>query len=119
MFTLWQQTHGYGEPMTEQQPLWRQSFDAVERTVGPTLTEVVNSEAFAVALGLAAQVRKTAQRQSERATRRLLHQANLPAGSDITRLLAEIGKLQSQVRDLSKQVERSKQPEGRQRRPSA
>jgi hypothetical protein len=43
----------------------------------------------------------------------LLHQANLPAGSDITRLLTEIGKLQAQVRELTKQVE------GRQRRPSA
>jgi hypothetical protein len=99
--------------MTEQQPVWRQTFDAVERTVGPPLTEVANSEAFAVALGLAAQARKTAQRQTERFTRRLLHQANLPAGSDINRLLTEIGKLQAQVRELTKQVE------GRQRRPSA
>jgi hypothetical protein len=99
--------------MTEEQPVWRQSFDAVEKAVGPALTEVVNSEAFAVALGLAAQARKTAQRQTERFTRRLLHQANLPAGSDITRVLAEIGKLQAQVRELSKQVE------GRQRRSSA
>jgi hypothetical protein len=99
--------------MTEEQPVWRQSFDAVERAVGPPLTEVVNSEAFAVALGLAAQLRKRAQRETERMTRRLLHQANLPAGSDITRLLAEIGKLQTQVRELSRQVE------GRQQRPSA
>ncbi len=99
--------------MAEEQPVWRQSFDAVERTVGPPLTAVVNSEAFAVALGLAAQLRKRAQRETERMTRRLLHQANLPAGSDITRLLEEIGKLQTQVRDLSKQVE------GRKQRPSS
>ncbi len=95
--------------MTEEQPIWRQSFDAVERTIGPPLTEVVNSEAFAVALGLAAQLRKRAQRETERVTRRLLHQANLPAGSDINRLLAEIGKLQNQVRELSKQVEQREQ----------
>lgn len=91
--------------MSEEQPLWRQSFDALERTVGPPLTEVVNSEAFAIAVGLAAQVRKRAERETERMTRRLLHRANLPAGSDINRLLAEIGKLQTQVRELSKQVE--------------
>lgn len=95
--------------MTEEQPIWRQSFDAVERTIGPPLTEVVNSEAFAVALGLAAQLRKRAQRETERVTRRLLHQANLPAGSDINRLLAEIGKLQNQVRELSKRVEQREQ----------
>ena len=91
--------------MSEEQPLWRQSFDAIERSIGPPLAEVVNSEGFAVAVGLVARARKQAQRQTERATRRLLHQANLPAGSDINRLLAEIGKLQAQVRDLSKQVE--------------
>ena len=95
--------------MTEEQPIWRQSFDAVERTIGPPLTEVVNSEAFAVALGLAAQMRKRVQRETERVTRRLLHQANLPAGSDINRLLAEIGKLPNQVRELSKQVEQREQ----------
>jgi hypothetical protein len=95
--------------MSEDQPLWRRSFDEVERAVGPPLTEVVNSEAFAVAVGIAARVRNRAQRQTERMTRRLLHQANLPAGSDINRLLAEIGKLQTQVRELSKQVERREQ----------
>lgn len=95
--------------MAEEQPIWRQSFDAVERVIGPPLTEVVHSEAFAVAVGLAAQIRKQAQRRTERMTRRLLHQANLPAGSDINRLLTEIATLQDQVRALSKQVERRDQ----------
>jgi hypothetical protein len=44
------------------------------------------------------------RRRSERTTRRLLHLWNLPAGSDVTRLLNEIGALQQQVRDLTREL---------------
>jgi hypothetical protein len=93
--------------MSEDRPVWRQGFDSVEEAVSPLLVEVVNSEQFAIAAGLVLRAQRGAQRRAERATRRLLHLANLPAGSDVTRLLAEIGKLQAQVRELSKQVSSS------------
>ena len=91
--------------MPEAVPRWRQAFNAVEGTVAPALDSLVNSEGFAVAVGLAAQVRKRIQKQTERSTRRLLHFYNLPAGSDVNRLLTEIGQLQRQVRELSDRVE--------------
>jgi hypothetical protein len=69
---------------------------------------VVNSEQFAIAAGIVTRVQRTARRSAERTTRRLLHLANLPAGSDVTRLLNEIGALQAQVRELSRQVERQR-----------
>ena len=94
--------------MSEDRPLWRQGFDTVEQAVAPRLTEIVNSEQFAIAAGLVTQAQRTARRGAERTTRRLLHLANLPAGSDVTRLLNEIGKLQAQVRELSRQVDESK-----------
>ena len=87
--------------------MWRQGFDTVEQAVAPRLTEVVNSEQFAIAAGIVTRVQRTARRSAERTTRRLLHLVNLPAGSDVTRLLNEIGTLQAQVRELSRQVERS------------
>ena len=77
----------------------------LEQAVGPQLKTVVSSEPFAVAVGLVARAQKTAQRQAERNTRRLLHLWNLPAGSDVTRIIAEIGKLQREVRELSRQVD--------------
>lgn len=92
--------------------MWRQGFDAVDRTVSPPLTAVVNSEQFAIGVGLVAHLQKAIQARTERATRRVLHQFNLPAGSDVTRIIAEIGKLQSQVRDLSRQVNTLKEAEG-------
>ena len=87
--------------------MWRQGFDTVEQAVAPRLTEVVNSEQFAIAAGIVTRVQRTARRSAERTTRRLLHLVNLPAGSDVTRLLNEIGTLQAQVRELSRQVERT------------
>lgn len=88
--------------------MWRKGFDTVEGFVGPRLTAVVNSEPFAVAVGIATRADKTMRRRSERATRRLLHFWNLPAGSDVTRLLTEIGSLQQQVRELTKQLNAAK-----------
>ena len=90
--------------MSEERPLWRQGFDAVERAVGPSLAAFAKSEPFAVAVGLALRAQREAQARTERNTRRLLHLMNLPAGSDVTRILAELGRLQAQVRELTKQV---------------
>ena len=91
--------------MAEGQPLWLQGFNAVERQVGPRLEALVQSEQFAVAVGLAANVQRSVQRQVSRSTRRWLHLWNLPAGTDVTRILTELGTLQRQVRDLSKRLE--------------
>ena len=111
--------------VSEQRPVWRQGFDAVERTVSPPLTAVVNSEQFAIGVGLVAHLQKAIQARTERATRRVLHQWNLPAGSDITRIIAEIGTLQAQVRDISRQLhtlkeeERHGEPDSARRAPRA
>lgn len=64
----------------------------------------MGSEQFAIAAGILARLQKTVQVQTERSTRRALHQWNLPAGSDVTRILAEIGKLQGQMRELTREV---------------
>jgi hypothetical protein len=86
-------------------PQWRQGFDAVERQLSPVLEGIVQSEQFAVAIGLAARFQRAVQDQMERSTRRWLHAMNLPAGSDVTRVLNELGQLKRQVRELSTQLE--------------
>lgn len=98
----------YDATVSDDQPAWRRGFNAVEGALGPRLNAVVKSEAFAVAVGLAARAQRTVQERAERNTRRLLHFYNLPAGSDVTRLLAEIGKLQRQVGELTKQLDAAK-----------
>jgi hypothetical protein len=98
--------------MSEARPLWRQAFDTIEQTVGPPLKTVVNSEPFAIGMGLLSRAQKAAQQRAEQQTRRMLHLWNLPAGSDVTRIIAEIGRLQGQVRDLSRQVKALKEDDG-------
>jgi hypothetical protein len=86
-------------------PPWRQGFDAVERQLSPVLEGLVQSEQFAVAVGLAARVQRVVQDQAARSTRRVLHALNLPAGTDVTRILNELGQLTRQVRELSTQLD--------------
>ena len=92
-------------PSAPSAPKWRQTFDSIEREVTPRLDTIIRSEQFAVATGLAAQMQRRIAKQAARNTRRVLHMLNLPAGTDVTRLLNEIGQLKAQVRTLSSQIE--------------
>jgi hypothetical protein len=87
------------------QPLWRQAFDAAEKAVAPQLEALLRDERFAIVAGLVANAQRDLERRSEQATRRVLHRMNLPAGSDVTRLLQEIGALQREVHQLRRQLE--------------
>jgi hypothetical protein len=89
-------------------PAWRQSFDAVERELSPRLEAVVRSEEFAVAVGIAARLQRGVEHELARATRRVLHRLNLPAGTDVTRILNEIGQLRIQVRDLQAELDEAR-----------
>ncbi len=91
-----------------EQPRWRQGFDAMEGALRPRLEDLVATEHFAVAAGVLTQVQRTAQRASERATRRVLHSMNLPAGSDVNRILSELGKLERQLGSLRRELEKTK-----------
>ena len=88
-------------------PSWRQGFDAVERQLSPLLEALVQSEQFAVAVGLAARVQRAVRGELARNTRRVLHRLNLPAGTDVTRILNELGQLR-QVRELSAELEEAR-----------
>ncbi len=79
------------------EPVWRQVFDAVERRVAFRAERIVNSNEFADAVGAVARLRRLAYRELTRSTRRWLHLWNLPAASDVSRLLAEVGQLRRQV----------------------
>jgi hypothetical protein len=95
------------------QPLWRQSYDTIEAITGPPLARWVRSEPFAAGIGIASQLRRELERRADRATRQMLHLFNLPAGTDVTRLLAEVGDLRKQVRHLSDQLDARDDQKGR------
>lgn len=86
-------------------PRWRQGFDLAEKSVGPLLEAVVRSEPFAIAVGIATRAQKAVRDEAARQTRRWLHALNLPAASDMTRILGEVGRLSAGVRELGRRVE--------------
>jgi hypothetical protein len=90
--------------MTEP-PLWRQAFDAVERRVTPHADRLVRTPSFAVGAALVRRAQTVASSSAQGVTARAWHLLNLPAGSDVTRLRAQIGALDREVRRLTVQLE--------------
>ena len=86
-------------------PSWKQVFDAADRTLGGRINDFARSENFAIIAGLVTRSRSEFAQRSERASRQALHLMNLPSGSDVKRLLAQIGLLEREVRDLRKQLD--------------
>jgi hypothetical protein len=75
------------------QPAWRRAFDTIERPAARNLEALIQTQQFAEALALAVAVRGHVASRLERMSRRALHRLNLPAASDIKRLLTEIHEL--------------------------
>ena len=86
-------------------PRWRQLFDTAERAVAPRAETLVRTPSFALGAGLVRRARTLAQRSARDLTARAWHLVNLPAGSDIGRLRAQIGALDREVRRLGLQLE--------------
>ncbi|MCZ2859711.1 hypothetical protein [Blastococcus sp. VKM Ac-2987] len=89
-------------------PLWRQAFDAAERAVAPRAEDVVRSEYFALATALLRRAQNVAGGSVQGLSARAWHLLNLPAGSDISRLRAQIGSLDREVRRLTIQLEQER-----------
>ena len=86
-------------------PLWRQAFDVAERAVTPRAESLVRTPSFAVGAALVRRAQALASGSARGLTARAWHLVNLPAGSDVSRLRAQIGALDREVRRLSLQLE--------------
>jgi hypothetical protein len=86
-------------------PRWRQAFDTVERAVAPRAEELVRTPYFSLGVALARRAQTLAGRSVQDLTARAWHLVNLPAGSDVSRLRAQIGALDREVRRLTIQLE--------------
>ena len=91
--------------MAQPPPLWRQAFDAAERRVTPRAEEFARSDAFAVGVALLRRATSLARDSARGATTRFWHLIDLPAGTDVSRLRAQVGALDREVRRLSLQLE--------------
>jgi hypothetical protein len=89
-------------------PPWRRLYDALEQAVGPRLESLVRTEEFVRAVALAQSAQATARQQAATVSARLWHLVNLPAGTDVARLRAQLGALDREVRRLSLQLEQER-----------
>jgi hypothetical protein len=86
-------------------PLWRQVFDTAERAVAPRAESLVRTPSFVLGAALVRRAQTLARHSARGLTARAWHLVNLPAGSDIGRLRAQIGALDREVRRLGLQLE--------------
>ncbi len=90
---------------TPNQAVWKRLFDGLDRTVGSRVNDFARSEDFATIAALGRRAQTKVEQLSEQATRRVLHSLNLPAASDMNRLLRQIALLEREIRDLRKEIE--------------
>jgi hypothetical protein len=86
-------------------PRWRQAYDAVDKAVSPHAEGLVRTPAFALAAALLRRSQSTARGAARGLTARAWHLVNLPAGTDVSRLRAQVGALDREVRRLTVQLE--------------
>jgi hypothetical protein len=86
-------------------PRWRQAFDAVDRAVAPHAESFVRTPGFSTGVAVLRRAQVLARESARGLTARAWHLLNLPAGSDVSRLRAQIGALDREVRRLTVQLE--------------
>ena len=94
-------------------PLWRQAFDAAERVITPRAETFVRTPTFHVGVALLRRAENVVRDSARGLTARAWHLVNLPAGSDVSRLRAQIGALDREVRRLGLQLEVERRRSGR------
>ncbi|WP_104525930.1 hypothetical protein [Blastococcus atacamensis] len=92
-------------------PLWRQAYDAVDRQVTPHADRLVRSPGFALGVALVRRATTAARSSAQGLTARAWHLVNLPAGSDVHRLRAQVGALDREVRRLTVALEAERRAE--------
>jgi hypothetical protein len=97
--------------MSGEPPLWRQAYDAVDRAVTPRADDLVRSPGFALGVALVRRATTVARSSAQGLTARAWHLVNLPAGSDVHRLRAQVGALDREVRRLTVALEAQRRAE--------
>lgn len=86
-------------------PLWQRAVVGVQARANPLLRAAVDNQDVAAAIALLQVTRTALVRATEAPSRRVLHLLNLPAASDVNRMLVEISHLEREVRELRKRLE--------------
>ena len=86
-------------------PLWQKAVVGAQSRATPVLRAAVDRQEVAAGIGMLQTLRSVVVRTTEAPSRRLWHLLNLPAGSDVNRMLVQIASLERELRELRKRVE--------------
>jgi TolA-binding protein len=91
--------------VSEGTPLWLKGVLRAERLVGSRVESAVHSDTY---FNVVTQVRRSKGRVTgtvEGVSKRIIHLANLPAGTDIRRMREQLSRMERRMVELSKELE--------------
>jgi hypothetical protein len=91
--------------VAEQPAWWRRAFDTVEGAVAPRLESLVRTDEYAWVAATVTWAQASVRHRLADTSAAVWHLVNLPAGSDVARLRAQIGALDREVRRLTLRLE--------------
>jgi hypothetical protein len=95
---------GSQEPKRHTKPILRRGIEAVDAVAAPVLEGAVHNDAVLAAYSLITRGRTELRRRTERVSRRILHGLNVPAASDVNRVLAQLAQVENHVRALRNEM---------------
>ncbi len=88
-------------------PMWRQTFDAVERPVARASEAWVQSDVFMNTLAVTWKVQRRLTRQVQGGVAWWFGLWDLPTGADVRQVAKQVASLERQVRELARELERT------------
>ena len=96
--------------MSGGQPLWLKLVCRLERAVGEPLESVLHSDAYFDAMAQAVRMRAWTIGAVEAVSRRGLHLLNMPAGTDVRRVRAQLGRMERRLNELGDELAALERP---------
>jgi hypothetical protein len=91
--------------MSEGMPLWLKLVLRAERAVGTRVESAVHSDPYFDLVALINRRKAALTDSVEGVSKRILHLANLPAGTDIRRVREQLARVERRLVELSKELE--------------
>ena len=91
--------------MPEGVPLWLKLVLRGERMIGARVESAVHSDVYFDLVAELSRVKAMATGKVEGVSKRILHLANLPAGTDIRRVREQLARMERRIVELSKELD--------------
>ena len=91
--------------MSKRPPLWRQTFDAVERPIASVSESWVQTDTFMDLLAVSFRTQRRVTSQIERGLQTWVAAWGMPTRGDVTALVNQVASLERKVRELERELQ--------------